>query len=122
MPEDRKVIMAHNFEFFSFLIKNIIIIIKSKAVEGFINLKILGYIKTNKGVDKISKNVEDKEPIIVIRKASYDLPCENILLAGFEDIIVSGESGIEKKVNGIVLKKEFEIDKVIINVNKSIES
>lgn len=76
----------------------------------------------NKGVVRINKNVEDKEPIIVIKKASYDLPCENILFAGFEDIIVSGESGIEKNVKGIVLKKEFEIDKVIINVNKSIKS
>lgn len=36
------------------------------------------------------------------------------------DIEVSGESGIEKNVNGIVLKNEFETERETIRVKRSI--
>ena len=63
---------------------------------------------------------EDIDPIIVNKNASYDFPNEVNFCAGFVDIEVSGESGIEKNVTGIVLKKEFETERDTINVKRSI--
>ena len=42
------------------------------------------------------------------------MPFEKKLVKGLKEIKVSGESAMEKKVKGIVLKKELEIDIAII--------